>query len=231
MKLHRIHKVLIVSGLVISFWAPCALSSAQSILKLGMSGNEVLQIQVKLKEYGYLEGAADGVFDERTRLAVIDFQLDKGLDPDGIFGNQTKLALREHKSVSVNRGLIDKRRAAEVIAMATKFLGVPYTWAGASPGGFDCSGFVYYLYAKVGVHLPRMADSQFTAGHPVKRNELLPGDLVFFSTYEPGASHCGIYLGNNQFIHASSGAGEVTITPLSKPYYVERYVGARRVLR
>lgn len=231
MKLRRINKILCIVGLMVFLWSSCAFVSAQSLLKLGMSGNEVLQMQVKLKEFGYLDGPADGTFDGRTRLAVVDFQLDKNLDPDGIFGEQTKLALREHKSVSVNRGSIDKRRAAEVIAMATNFIGVPYVWAGASPGGFDCSGFIYYLYSKVGVLLPRMADGQFTAGHPVRRNELQPGDLVFFSTYEPGPSHCGIYLGNNQFIHASSGAGEVTITPLSKQYYVERYVGARRVLR
>jgi hypothetical protein len=196
-----------------------------------MSGEDVLQIQIKLKEFGYFDGVPDGSFDTRTRLAIMDFQLDSGLDPDGIIGENTKVALREYKNVSNSRGLLDNRYAAEITDMAKKLLGVPYVWAGASPAGFDCSGFVYYLYSRIGILMPRMADGQFAMGLPIKRSELQPGDLVFFSTYEPGPSHCGIYLGNNQFIHASSGAGEVTITPLSKTYYADRYLGARRVLR
>ena len=76
-----------------------------------------------------------------------------------------------------------------------------------------------------------MADEQFESGLAVNRRDLQVGDLVFFSTYEPGPSHVGIYIGSGQFIHASSGANEVTITPMAKQYYVERYLGARRVLR
>lgn len=227
----NLRRITCFVGFLLLLWISCGFVSAQPLLKQGMSGDDVKQLQTKLKEFGYLDGAVDGDFDERTKIAVLDFQLDKGLDADGVFGEKTKLALRDYKIVAVNRGLFDTRRAAEVVVSAKRFLGVPYVWAGASPGGFDCSGFVYYLYTKVGVNLPRMADGQFTVGLPVKRSELQPGDLVFFSTYEPGPSHCGIYVGNNQFIHASSGAGEVTITPLTKQYYVERYLGARRVLR
>lgn len=215
---------------MILLWVTCGLAAAQP-LKRGMSGEAVYQMQVKLKEFGYLDGVVDGVFGSLTLQAVTSFQLDNGLEPDGVFGEQTKLALHKFKDVPANRGKLDNRRATEVILMAKKFLGIPYVWAGVSPKGFDCSGFVYYLYSKVGIRLPRMADGQFAVGLSVDRNELQPGDLVFFSTYEPGPSHCGIYLGNNQFIHASSGAGEVTITPLTKPYYRERYLGARRVLR
>lgn len=226
----RLHKMTSAIGFLLVILTCSFVFAAQPLLRQGMRGDDVLQIQAKLKEFGYLE-AADGTFDEATRLAVLNFQLDAGLDPDGVIGDRTREALREQKLVAVNRGTIDNRLTAEIISSAKKFVGVPYVWAGASPGGFDCSGFVYYLYSRVGITLPRMADGQFEIGLPIKRNELRPGDLVFFSTYEPGPSHCGIYIGNNYFIHASSGAGEVTITPLSKPYYVERYLGARRVLR
>lgn len=123
-----------------------------------------------------------------------------------------------------------RSKGTQIVAMAQKFLHVPYVWAGISPGGFDCSGFTYYLFTKHGISLPRMADEQFEVGQRVAKRDLLPGDLVFFETYDVGPSHVGIYVGEGQFIHASSGAGEVTITPLSKPYYVERYLGARRII-
>ena len=161
----NLRRIMCIAGFLLFLWISCGFVLAQSLLKQGMSGEDVQQLQIKLKEFGYLDGSADGKFDESTKLAVLDFQLDSGLDADGICGEKTKLALREHKTVAVNRGLFDARRVAEIVVNAKRFLGVPYVWAGASPAGFDCSGFVYYLYSKVGVSLPRMADGQFTAFH------------------------------------------------------------------
>jgi cell wall-associated NlpC family hydrolase len=113
---------------------------------------------------------------------------------------------------------------------ASSHLGAPYVWGGAASSGFDCSGFIYYLLKEYyGLTLPRMADGQFNAGAVVERADIQAGDLVFFSTYEPGPSHVGIYMGDGNFIHASSAARQVTITPLSRAYYAERYVGARRL--
>ncbi len=113
---------------------------------------------------------------------------------------------------------------------ARSFIGVPYRWGGTTGDGFDCSGFVQTIFARAGYALPRQAKNQIRVGEPVPDEEIAPGDLVFFSTYARGASHVGIYLGNGEFIHASSGEGAVTVTPLSKRYYVNRYLGARRVL-
>lgn len=201
-------------------------------VKKGMYGDEVSKLQGKLREYGYYTDPVDGRFGTNTLGAVIQFQLDAGLEADGVVGLGTWEALKNfHGASSISRGRVDNRKSQILLNMARQYLGVPYVWAGRSPGGFDCSGFIYFLFDQIGYGLPRMADGQFEVGIPVSRNALQPGDLVFFTTYEPGPSHVGIYLGNDQFIHASSGAGHVTITSLSGAYYRERYLGARRIIR
>ena len=112
-----------------------------------------------------------------------------------------------------------------VVAIAMRYLGVPYRWGGASPStGFDCSGFTMYVYAQVGVSLPHYTGSQYAMGVPVSRSQLQPGDLVFFD----GLGHEGIYVGNNQFIHAPHTGDVVKISSISG-WYTSTYVGARRV--
>jgi cell wall-associated NlpC family hydrolase len=118
--------------------------------------------------------------------------------------------------------------ANSLIGLARRFMGTRYRWGATGPSAFDCSGFLQYVYARLGVTLPRTTFAMFQAGRPVPSAELLPGDMVFFTTYRPGPSHAGIYIGNGLFIHSSSGYGSVTITPLSKDYYQKRYLGARR---
>ena len=202
-------------------------------LRQGDSGNDVYILQQKLQEYGYYDDELDGKFGLATKLAVTDFQADAGLEPDGIVSAATLVALREFKpgAIIASRAGPQSRTGLQLVSFAKQFLGVPYVWAGRSPSGFDCSGFISYVFGHYGVQVPRMADEQFEVGVSVSRRDLQYGDMVFFTTYEPGPSHVGIYIGNGQFIHASSGAGEVTITPLDKAYYAERYLGARRVLR
>ena len=197
-------------------------------LRQGDRGEQVQWIQERLEDLGYEVGEADGVFGEETRQAIVQFQLSRGFDADGVVGAGTFYALQQRQAaVEVNRGF--GRRGAQIVQMAQQYMGTPYAWGGSSPGGFDCSGFIYYIYSQFGISLPRMSDGQFEVGRAISGDNLLPGDLVFFTTYEPGASHVGIYLGGGRFIHASSAAGEVTITPLGKSYYQERYLGARRV--
>ena len=197
-------------------------------LRQGDRGEQVQWIQERLEDLGYEVGEADGVFGEETRQAIVQFQLSRGLDADGVVGAGTFYALQQRQAaVEVNRGF--GRRGAQIVQMAQQYMGTPYVWGGSRPGGFDCSGFIYYIYGQFGISLPRMSDGQFEVGRAISGDNLLPGDLVFFTTYEPGASHVGIYLGGGRFIHASSAAEEVTITPLGKSYYQERYLGARRV--
>lgn len=109
-------------------------------------------------------------------------------------------------------------------------LGTPYVWGGTTAAGFDCSGFILYLLKKFNVDdLPRTSQSQAKVGTPVAKDNLRPGDLVFFNTIGTGISHAGIYLGDNEFAHSSSSKG-VRISKLSDSYYKGRYVTARRVV-
>jgi len=111
-----------------------------------------------------------------------------------------------------------------VVGIAMRYLGVPYVWGGSTPRGFDCSGFVAYVFAQIGVSLPHSSYAMFGMGTPVSIGELQPGDLVFFT----GASHMGIYIGGGQFIHSPHTGDVVKISSLSG-YYSSNFAGGRRV--
>jgi cell wall-associated NlpC family hydrolase len=116
-----------------------------------------------------------------------------------------------------------------VVATALALRGAPYAWGGATPKGFDCSGFTHYVYAQHGVSLPRIAAHQYRVGASVGADRLQPGDLVFFSTLAPGPSHVGLALGDGRFVHAPSERGEVRVESLGARYWQRRYLGARRI--
>ena len=117
-------------------------------------------------------------------------------------------------------------RYGGVVGIAMRFLGTPYRWGGSSPStGFDCSGFVMYVFAQVGVSLPHNAAAQYGYGAPVSRGDLQPGDLVFFN----GLGHNGIYVGGGSFIHSPHTGDVVKISNLSQSWYASTYVGARRL--
>ncbi|HTX58099.1 MAG TPA: C40 family peptidase [Verrucomicrobiae bacterium] len=127
-------------------------------------------------------------------------------------------------------GILERtsKLAQQLTRSALRFLGTPYVFGGDSPSGFDCSAYVQHVFAMLGVSLPRTADAQYDVGKPAVGGPR-PGDLVFFQTYTEGVSHVGIYLGNGEFVHASSSHG-VMISKLSEAYWAERYLGAKRIL-
>ncbi len=118
--------------------------------------------------------------------------------------------------------------ATQLTRSALRFLGVPYVFGGTSTTGFDCSGYVQHVFAMLGVRVPRTADAQYDAGRRIVGG-MRPGDLVFFQTYAAGASHVGIYLGHDRFVHASSSHG-VMVSSLHDSYWAARYIGAKRIL-
>jgi cell wall-associated NlpC family hydrolase len=116
-----------------------------------------------------------------------------------------------------------------IAGTALALRGAPYRDGGGDPAGFDCSGFVWYVFGHHGVKVPRTVGDQYRAGREVAADRIEPGDLVFFTTVAAGASHVGIAIGGDQFVHAPSGRGEVRVERLSTTYWASRFVGARRV--
>ena len=121
----------------------------------------------------------------------------------------------------------------EIVETAKRFLGMPYSWGGYSPDeGFDCSGLTMSVYRLNGLNLPRSSREQYKTGTPVKKSQLLKGDLVFFATSKGRkVTHVGIYINNNKFIHAAGNNKPIRTDSLSNRYFIKRYVGARTYLR
>jgi cell wall-associated NlpC family hydrolase len=116
-----------------------------------------------------------------------------------------------------------------VVAAALSLRGSPYRNGGSDPDGFDCSGFTQYVYKRYGIALPRQVGDQFEIGTVVSLEDVMPGDLLFFTTVAPGASHVAIAIGGGAFVHAPSSTGVVRVERLATRYWATRYLGARRI--
>ena len=116
-----------------------------------------------------------------------------------------------------------------LVGTALDLRGVRYRNGGADPGGFDCSGFTQYVFARHGVKLPRNVRDQFDEGTSVRPEDVREGDLLFFSTDGPGASHVAIAVGGDSFVHAPSSSGVVRVERMGSRYWANRFVGARRL--
>ncbi|KUO74597.1 MAG: hydrolase [Desulfosporosinus sp. BRH_c37] len=204
-----------------------------TLLKVGTTSSEVVQVQTELNYLGYNVGKVDGIFGSNTQGAVKAFQSAQSLSSDGVVGPITGNRLHTlyaTKDTQKNNTQSRQEKANAIIATGKKYIGISYLWGGTSPGtGFDCSGYVQYVFAQNGIPLPRVSRDQYKVGTSVDFNNLQPGDLVFFSFAKNGiVDHDGIYVGNGQFINSSSSKG-VTIYDLG-PYWKSVYVGAKRVL-
>jgi cell wall-associated NlpC family hydrolase len=120
--------------------------------------------------------------------------------------------------------------AYAISATALNLRGVPFVDGGSSPAGFDCSGFTHYVFGQHGVGLPRLAADQYRVGESVDPDRIEPGDLLFFTTVAPGASHVALAIGGDEFVHAPSERGRVRVERLSSSYWSRRFLGARRVV-
>ena len=116
-----------------------------------------------------------------------------------------------------------------VVSLALSLRGIPYRNGGSDLAGFDCSGFVQWVFAHNGLALPREVKEQYRVGRDIETDDVRAGDLVFFETVSPGASHVGIALGGGEFVHAPSSRGVVRVERYTSGYWSDRWVGARRV--
>lgn len=140
-----------------------------------------------------------------------------------------------YKKQMDDENLDDQTRS--VLESAYKYIGTPYRWGGTTPDGFDCSGFVRYVFNENGIPLGRSSHVQVQEGKPVRLSDLKPGDLIFFKMRHrrrdrSHVNHVGLYVGNNKFIHAASNSRnhEITVEDLESNHYLPRIVAARRVL-
>ena len=134
---------------------------------------------------------------------------------------------KAHKAAAVPK--LSSNLSSKIISTSKNYIGTKYLWGGTTPNGFDCSGFVDYVFNKHGIDLPHSSQAMHnTVGYPVAKSDLKPGDLVFFITNKVSTSHVGIYIGNNEFISATSSG--VKIASLSNSYWGPKYNGANRIL-
>ena len=169
-----------------------------------------------------------------TPVNVVDKQGDWAkIDYNGATGWVAAVYLDIQMPELVSRsggGSVDGQRLAEY-ASSSKFLGIPYVYGGASLSGFDCSGFVMYVFNQFGVSLPHSASAMYGYGVSVDKADLQPGDVLFFkSTSGSGIGHVGIYIGNGEFVNAHTYGTPLGISDLDEAAYARRYIGARRML-
>lgn len=214
-----------------SFQTAFAYSGAK--LESGMSGDTVSKLQKDLKKLGFMSISPTGYYGDITKAAVIECQEKYNLQADGVAGAETLTRIDRllGRASTASRGN-SKSISENIINYAKRFLGVDYVWGGTTPEGFDCSGFVKYVFSKFGITLNRVAAAQAKQGTTVSKENLQPGDLLFFDTNggHDYINHVGLYIGGGRFIQASSGQSGVVISDMTEGFYAETFMKAKRVL-
>ncbi len=217
----------------------------------GMQNKDVEIVQTALTYFGYYEGNIDGIYGPLTKQALQqaeikhDLELVHEVTVDSLqtmyeeveeqqvaasVNDKTNEATEETASESSSPPPITVETTAtnhgDVVQVAQDYIGTPYVWGGTSPSGFDCSGFIQFVFAEKNKTIPRTVNEIWNFSTPVDQPSV--GDLVFFETYKAGPSHAGIYVGDGKFIHAGESRG-VEISNLDQDYWKQRYLGAQRI--
>ncbi len=222
-EMKKMLSALLIGGALFAGPAMGHAAFGDTVLKQGMTNDDVEQVKTVLKDKGFLKGEVSRYFNYETKKAVMAFQEKHNLEADGVVGENTYNALGKDGVVEGESEV----NTDKVITKAKSLMGTPYKWGGTTPSGFDCSGYLQYVYKEsVGIDIPRTVEDIYKAGENVSEPQV--GDLVFFETYKEGPSHAGIYLGDGKFINASSSKG-VTISDKNSSYWKERYIGAKRI--
>ena len=172
-------------------------------------------MQSQITRHGMLESQI-----QLTQKQIQQIQLETQ-QAEQLMQNSSYVAQAEKNLGSINLN--------DLLKYAESFMGTPYVWGGTSPSGFDCSGFTQYVFSHFGVSIYRTSEEQFAEGVPVNESNLSLGDLVFFSTYAPGATHVGIYIGNNMMVDAQDYG--VSIDNITSSYWGPKYIGARQIVK
>lgn len=199
-----------------------AKTQSQKTVQLALDKQQTLVAQLSAQEKSTYKASLKAKSNvDRVQQLIAQQELEARLAAQSPI-SETGTSSAGSDPVSVSGG------AQGILNYASQFLGTPYVWGGTSPSGFDCSGFTQYVFSHAGISLSRTSQSQYTQGTAVSRSDLKAGDLVFFTTYGSGATHVGIYAGNNTMIDSSNGG--VTYENMNNSYWAPRYLGARRFI-